>query len=67
MNGKARGSLTRIVVNVSRWHEFKIEELRPVHESMEASSVKRVSMLPSEEATGSTSAEIVYETKRLKL
>lgn len=67
MNGKARGSLTRIVVNVSRWHEFKIEELRPVHESMEASSVKRVSMLPSAEATESTSTEIVYETKRLKL
>ena len=67
MNGKARGSLTRIVVNVSRWHEFKIEELRPVHESMAASSIKRVLTLPSEEATESTSIELAYESKRLKL
>ena len=61
MNGKGRGSLTRIVVNVARWQEFKIEELRPVYESMAQSNVKRVSTLPP------TSPELVYETKRLKL
>jgi hypothetical protein len=35
MNGKMRGSLTRVVTrvvfNVARWYEFTIGELKPVH------------------------------------
>jgi hypothetical protein len=66
MNGKLRGSLTRVIVKVARWYEFTIGELKPVHESMNSSVEKRVPSASIGVAPGSTGPELIYEASRLK-
>jgi hypothetical protein len=61
MNGKLRGSLTRVIVNVARWYEFAIGEVKPVHESMNSSVEMTV---PS--AIGVAGPELIYEAARHK-
>lgn len=66
MNGKARGSLTRIVVNVARWFDFSIEELKPVHESIN-SREKRVPTANKVDILDAPPTNLVYDAKRLKM
>lgn len=66
MNGKMRGSLTRVVVNVARWYEFTIGELKPVHESINSSVEKRVPSASLDVALGANGLELIYEAARLK-
>jgi hypothetical protein len=62
MNGKLKGSLTRVVVNVAR----TIGELKPVHESFNSSAEKRVLSARIGDAGGSAPPELIYEATRLK-
>jgi hypothetical protein len=62
MNGKLRGSLTRVIVNVARWYEFTIGEVKPVRESMNSS----VEMTVPSASIGVAGPELIYEAARHK-
>lgn len=67
MNGKSRGLLTRLVVDVARWYEFTIEELKPVYESMNSSNEKRAQSSDVGIPLAFSAPEVIYEYKRLKV
>jgi hypothetical protein len=66
MNGKARASLTRLVVDVKLWHDFTVEDIRPVHEAYTAHKAKGGGCPKVDELADSTVTEEIYEFKRLK-
>ena len=67
MNGKSRGLLSRLVVDVECWHGFTCEELKPVYESMNSSVEKRAQTPNIEKDVESTTPEVTYDSKRLKI
>jgi hypothetical protein len=66
MNGKARGSLTRIVVDVKIWHEFTVEEIRPVHDAYISCKARGASCPINNLLVTSTDTELIYDKQRLK-
>ena len=67
MNGKSRGLLSRLVVDVECWHGFTCEELKPVYESMNSSVEKRAQTTNTERVVASATPEVIYDSKRLKI
>lgn len=67
INGRARGSLKRLVVNVARWQEFSMEELKHVHDSFISSREKRAPTRQPDDVTATAISEVIYLATRLKL
>ena len=67
MNGKSRGLLSRLIVDVECWHGFTCEELKPVYESMNSSVEKRAQTKNTENDVASITPEVIYDSKRLKI
>jgi hypothetical protein len=67
MNGKARASLTRLVVDIKLWHEFTVEDIRPVHEAYTAHKAKGGGCPKVNELADLIVTEVIYDVKRLKL
>ena len=67
MNGKPRASLTRLVVDVQRWHEFTVEDIRPVHGSYNTYKAKGARCPKVDELANSSVVEVKYEINRLKI
>lgn len=64
MNGKAKSSLTRLVVDIRLWHEFTVEDIRPVHEAYTAHKAKGGGCPKVNELANSTVTEVIYDVKR---
>jgi hypothetical protein len=67
INGRARSSLTRLVVNVARWQEFSMDELKHVHDSFISSREKRLPTRQPDDVIAKAIPEVIYEAVRLQL